>query len=163
MINILVYLESKDQGLKRVSYEIITAARKLTESGDVKITGVLLNGTSAQAKTAEAYGINEIYTVNHSLLSNYSSTAAAQVVGQIATAVKPDIILFSANATGLELAPRVAVKMNAGYVSDCVTLASVDGVIIAKKPVYAGKSIIKTKINTAGYKRSKRLLLKSMK
>ena len=60
----------------------------------------------------------------------------------------PDCVLFASNAAGLELGPRVAVKLNAGYISDCVAL-DVDGDnLIARKPVYAGKAQIVTKINT---------------
>jgi electron transfer flavoprotein alpha subunit len=46
------------------------------------------------------------------------------------------------------LAPRVATKLEAGYIADCVALTNEDGNITGKKPVYAGKAQITTKVET---------------
>jgi electron transfer flavoprotein alpha subunit len=70
---------------------------------------------------------------------------AAFAVAELAKSEGFDTVLFGANSAGLELAPRVAVKLDAGYVADCVGL-EFSGDIIASKPVYAGKAIVKTKV-----------------
>lgn len=148
MNKILVFLDSQDGKLKRAAFETISAARKIAESSSASICGIILNGNPDQAAAAAEYGLGEIFYAKHNLLEKYSSTAAAETVSQLAKQESADCLLFPANARGLELAPRVAAKLDAGYISDCIEL-SVDGDnLIAKKPVYAGKAIISTKVDS---------------
>jgi electron transfer flavoprotein alpha subunit len=149
MKNILVYLESKDGELKRVSYEAISAAKNLATATGAKVMGIFVGGTEAQASKAGEYGLEELFIAKHNLLNKYSSTAYASAVAQAAKANSADVVLFGANSTGLELAPRVAAKLEAGYIGDCVALEANGGDITARKPVFAGKAQIVAKVNTA--------------
>lgn len=148
MKKILVYLEAKDNQLKRSSYELITAAKDFSGKTQAQVVGLLVGGNEAQAKTAGEYGLTEVILANDASLSEYSSTAYAKVIADMAKAESCNTVLFSANAAGLELAPRVAIKLGAGYVADCVAFEFEDTAPIASKPVYAGKAQIRTKINT---------------
>lgn len=148
MKKILLYLEQADGTLKRPSYEIITAAKKLAASSSATITGILINGDEASAKTAGDYGLEEVLMVKSGALDKYSSTGTAKVIAQAAKAEGADCVLFPANAAGLELGPRVSVKLEAGYISDCISLEFADGNVTAGKPVYAGKAMIKAKVDT---------------
>lgn len=145
MNNILVYLEASNNNLKRVSTEIATAANKLGG----KIIGLMINSSREIAEQAGRYGIAEVILINSPKIEMHSSTAAAKIIADIAKETSANIVLFAANSTGLEVAPRVAVKLDAGYIADCIELILDGEQIIAKKPVYAGKAIIKTKIETA--------------
>lgn len=144
MKNILVFLEANHGILKRVSVEAVTAAKKIAGA---KVIGFIMTDDAQAAKSAGEYGADEVIAVKHSLTS-HSSTAVAAVAASIAKENDCDIVIFSANAPGLEIAPRTAVKLNAGYISDCIALDLEGSEIIAKKPVYAGKALIKTKIDT---------------
>lgn len=148
MKKILVYLEPQGSSLKRASYEAISAARQLSEKTSAEIIGLMINGNDTQANNAGEYGLSKIFNAKHALLTKYSSAAVAKAISQLALQQAADCVLFPANAAGLELAPRVAVIIGAGYIADCVELIATDDEIIAKKPVYAGKALIKTKINT---------------
>lgn len=150
MKKILVYLEVQNQGLKRTSYELVSAAKTLSAALNIPFAGLLINGSEEQAKAASDYGLTELYLVNNPLLNPYSSTACAKVAAETAKEADADILLFAGNATGLELAPRVAAKLGYGYISDCVALNSDASDIVAKKPVYAGKAQISARIHTEG-------------
>ncbi|MGA2296523.1 MAG: electron transfer flavoprotein subunit alpha/FixB family protein [FCB group bacterium] len=148
MKKILVYLETQHDTLKRTSLEVISAARNISSPSGITFSGVLINGTAEQVKLAGEYGLSEVIIANHDLLNKKSSTAIAKVIAQVAQAENADCILFSSNAAGLEIAPRVAAKLEAGYISDCVGLEFIDDNIIAKKPVYAGKAQVTAEIKT---------------
>lgn len=146
MKKILVYLEAQNNSLKRVSYELITAARNLSNNGAIPIAGLIINANQENVNSVAEYGLADIIIAKHDLLSKQSSMANAKIIAQVAEKEAADCILFAANANGLDIAPRVAIRLNAGYVADCVAL-NIDGNdILAKKPVYAGKSQITTKI-----------------
>lgn len=144
MSKILVYLEPNNNSLKRVSYELITAAHKISEN----VFGVLIGGNESQLQTAAEFGLKNAFAVNFDGDTNYSSTQHAEIINRLIKSEGFDTVLFSANATGLELAPRVAVKIDAGYVADCVAINNEGGKYSYSKPVYAGKAVVKTLINT---------------
>lgn len=154
MSKILLFLEPLKDGLKRTSYEVITAGKNLLEKSKSSakpfdsMFGVLINGSESQANQAKEYGLSDIILVNVSNLNKYSSTAYAEILKNITIENDASLLLFSGNATGLELAPRVAAKFEAGYISDCIGLEFVKDEIIAKKPVYAGKAQISSKIES---------------
>ena len=49
---------------------------------------------------------------------------------------------------GRDLAPKIAVKVDAGIAVDCIELDVSDGNIYAKRPVYAGKALINIDVKT---------------
>ncbi|MDQ1266032.1 MAG: electron transfer flavoprotein alpha subunit [Bacteroidota bacterium] len=148
MKKILIYMEPQNEGLKRISYELATAARGLSESTGAEIIGMLVGGTESQAKEIGDYGIKNVIIVQHPVLEKKSSTAFAAAAFQAIKAEGADVLLFPANSAGLEIAPRIAAKFSAGYLADCVGLDASTGTIIARKPVYAGKAQVKAQINT---------------
>lgn len=146
MKNILVYLEVANNNLKRVSTEIATAACKIANGA--KVTGILINSNKEIAEQASKFGVSEVILVSAPKIQLHSSTAVAKIVADVAKEIGADCLIFPANSSGLEVAPRVAVKLDAGYIADCIELAADGDNIIAKKPVYAGKAVVKTKCDT---------------
>lgn len=142
-MKIIVLLEPSGNGLKRSSLECITAARSL---GATSIHGFMYGGDAAAAQSAGEYGLSDIA---HTPATEYSSTAAASSLAQFAKSESATAIIVAANATGKELAPRVAVKLEAGYIPDCVALTSVNGALQGVRPVYAGKARVTVAATTA--------------
>lgn len=148
MNKILVYLEPQGDSLKRTSFEAITIAKKLADEIGKDFFGVIINGTQLQVEKVKEYGLKLVINATDTRLNQYSSTAYAETIYQVAINEEADCLILSGNSVGLELAPRIATKLQAGYIADCVDLFFLDNELIAKKPVFAGKSIITTKINT---------------
>ena len=57
-------------------------------------------------------------------------------------------MVFSHDVSGKTVAPRVAVKLNAGLVAGAVDVPSLDGDCIVKKAVFSGKAFAHCKINS---------------
>ena len=144
MSKILVYLEKNKETLKRSSLELITAARDLAKLSGDSTVGLFIGNPEPIKDLAKEYGLEEILFIDNNDLNNYSSTAYAAVIAQTVISEDIKVVLFSANAAGLELAPRVSIKINAGYIADCVKLEYSNNELIATKPVYAGKALIKS-------------------
>lgn len=143
MSKILVFIEANGDSLKRSSNEALSAAKKIT--GDV--TALIINGSDSHATAAASFGASKILNASSDLLNTYSSVAVAKVISQAAKSEGANSVFLSANSAGKELAPRVAIHLEAGFIADCVEFESGD-TLIATKPVYAGKAQIKTKVNT---------------
>lgn len=145
MSTIVVYLEQKGNELKRSSLEAITAASSVTGA---TVIGLLAGGDASSLQIAGEYGLKECAVAKHDLLSGYSSTAVAASIAEFAKSVGANAVLFAATATGKELSPRVAVKLNAGFVPDCVALGTNGGAIVASRPVYAGKAKVNVSVTS---------------
>lgn len=144
-MKIIAVLESQDNKLKKTAFEAITAAKSL--GGDV--VGVMINGNNEQAQEAAAYGLTDCINVQHDALNNFSPSAVAAVVAEVATSENADVVLLPATAHGKEVAPRIAVRLQAGYIPDAIEIEASGSDLIATHPVYAGKARAKMKIETA--------------
>lgn len=148
MKKILVYIEGNKDSLKRTSFETISAARIIAGKVGISFSAVIINGTLEQINSASEFGLSKVLNTKHDLLAKNSNTAIANIVAQAAKAEDADVVFFAGNALGFEIAPRVAIKLDAGYLADCIALEHSDENIIANKPVYAGKALVKAKIDT---------------
>jgi len=148
MSKILAFIEQNKDSLKRVSFEVLTAAKQLSTKTGNEVIAVVINGNENLKSLVSEYGISQLVNLNSSDLNSYSVSGAAQAVADFAKENNCNTLLFGSNSVGLELAPRVTVRLEAGYVSDCVGL-EFNNEIIASKPVYAGKAIVKVKVNKA--------------
>ncbi len=144
-MSILVVLEPQGDGLKRSSYEAITAARSIANGG--VIHGVVFNATEQQVAGAGAYGLASCMVVAGADVASKPSHVAA-AVAQAASSCGATTVVFSATAYGREIAPRVAVRMQAGLLPDCIELSGTPEAPVAVRPVYAGKAKIRVKSTT---------------
>ena len=147
MKGILVFLEGKDDGLKRSSYEAITAASAI--AGSAPVVGLIVHGTDAQMQSAGAYGLTSCINATSDTLQPFANGRAAATIAEVATSTGSDVVLISANATGKDLAPRVSVRLSAGLLADCIELHAEGDGVVATRPVYAGKATIRVKSTTA--------------
>lgn len=141
-MNILVVLEHSGNGLRRSSYEALTAARILGGT----VTGVIIGGTEAQIASAGAYGLTSCLNITSAGLESFANGRAAAAIAEAARKVGATYVLLSATSTGKDLAPRIAVRLEAGLLADCVELHA-DG--SAVRPVYAGKALVTVRSTTS--------------
>jgi electron transfer flavoprotein alpha subunit len=118
MSGILAVLEQRDGKLRKVSFEVVTGARRL--GGGNPVDAVVSDATDPEG--------------------------AAAAIAERAKSGGYRAVVFVASATGKDLAPRVAAKLGVGLVAD-VTDVAIDGdAILATRPVYAGKALQKVRI-----------------
>lgn len=142
-MKVLVFLDKLNDKLKKVSFEAITAAKRVTN----EVIGVGVNADENDLSLASNYGVTKVINLKSENLNNYSSTAYAGAIVEAAEKENVNVIIIPGNATGLELAPRIAAKWKAGYLDDITDLEFIDGDIVGTKPIYAGKAQIKAKVS----------------
>ena len=145
-MKVLVLVEEHNGSLKRSSCEAITAANQLTSSDN--ITAIAVNSSESALKTAGKYGASQVVNAKESSIKG-EAPAISKIISDYATQNSFDTVVFAADSIGKEVAPRVSIKLEAGYISDCVGLEVNGSDLVATKPVYAGKAQAKVKINTS--------------
>lgn len=149
-MKILALAEQRDGVLKKAAFEAVRAARVLADqlAGEV-VALVVGDGVEHAAGELGRYGAHRIAVVQDSRLKNYSTTAYSKIIAHVAAKEDASLVLLSATSMGKDCAPRVAVRLEAGLVSDCVALRIESNDIIATRPVYAGKALVDVRATSA--------------
>jgi electron transfer flavoprotein alpha subunit len=113
---VLAVLEQRDGTLRKVSFEVVTAARRLSSEVDAVVC------------------------------SSPGAEGCATAVAERAKSGGYGAVVFAATATGRDLAPRVAAKLGVGVAADVTDLTVEGDAIVATRPVYAGKAMQKVRV-----------------
>ena len=130
----LVIAEHNNASIKGATLNTVTAAAQC--GGDVHVLVAGHNAAAAAAAAAQIAGVAKVIHVEgdgfaHGLAENM----AAQV---LALASNYSHILFPATAAGINVAPRVAAKLDVGQISD---ISKIDSPDTFERPIYAGNAI----------------------
>ncbi|MDD3758505.1 MAG: FAD-binding protein [Advenella sp.] len=133
-MTILVIAEHDNAELKAATLNTVAAAAKI--GGDIH---VLVAGSGAQAvadQAAKVAGVSAVLLADAPQLADALAENVAEQV--IAVAGKYSHILFPATASGKNVAPRVAAKLDVAQISDIIAVESAD---VFQRPIYAGNAI----------------------
>jgi electron transfer flavoprotein alpha subunit len=130
----LVIAEHDNTAIKSGTLNTVTAA--LQCGGDVH---VLVAGSNAAAAAAAAAAIAGVSKVLHAEDAGFAHGLAENVSAQVLSmAAGYSHILFAATASGKNIAPRVAAKLDVGQISE---ISKVDSPDTFERAIYAGNAI----------------------
>ncbi|KER09003.1 MAG: electron transfer flavoprotein subunit alpha [[Candidatus Thermochlorobacteriaceae] bacterium GBChlB] len=142
----VVFIEQRDNKFKRASLEALSAAADL---GTTAIAVVIGSAVKTDADTLARYGAKKVFVFEHANLLNYSATAYAKLVAKVVKEESATLVFLAATALGKDLAPRLAVRLGAGLVSDAVELSLQADKVVAKRYAYSGKAIATVELTTS--------------
>ncbi len=151
MSRILAVAEQRDGTLKRISEEVVSAARSLADQlgGEVDVVVLGPEGAGETARELGRYGADRVLAVEAASLDTYDP---ATYTAAIAARVKHGdyfAVLLPATAAGRDLAPRVAARLDVPLASEATGLSIEDGELIVRRPVYAGKAFVELTLDAA--------------
>ena len=138
MSDVLAVADHRGDELRDVSFEIITAGRKLADEvgGDLHL--VVVNGdVDAFAEELNREGVDAIHTVSHGETFNHDVYAQALV--QLYADLEPTYLLAPNSVNGLDYAPAVSSELDLPLVTDVVGLAVDGDTLEATREMYGGK------------------------
>jgi electron transfer flavoprotein alpha subunit len=148
-MKILVIAEQRDKLITKSSFEAVSTGRTMAEALGAECVALLVgSGVEGSSGTLGNYGASRVLVVDDPALGSRSNTAYAKAIAVVAASEGAELLVLPASQMGKDLAPRVAVKLNAGLASDCVAVRVVNGAIIATRPVYAGKALLDVQVNS---------------
>ncbi len=129
--------------LAPVTIELLGAGRKLANELGEELS-VLLMGSKAGGlgQDAIAYGADNVYVADDSLLDDYNSDAYTQVTADLCKKALPSIMLLGHTDIGCDLAPRLNGRLGGGLAMECMAL-SIDPatkLLVSVRPVYGGNA-----------------------
>jgi electron transfer flavoprotein alpha subunit len=118
MAEVLVLVEHAEGAIKKVTSELITAARVVGEPSAVLVgkpgtADPLVDGLKAA-------GAAKIYVAESDDAESYLITPYVDVLASLVESASPAAVLLSSNADGKEIAGRLAARIGSGVLSDVV-------------------------------------------
>ena len=133
-INALVIAEHDNAGVRPATLNTITAAKQLGGAVTVLVAG---SGSAGAASAAAA--IDGVAKVLHADAEIFAHGLAENVAAQVlALASGYSHFLFAATASGKNISPRVAARLDVGQISDITKVIAPD---TFERPIYAGNAI----------------------
>ena len=130
----LVIAEHDNATLKGATLNTITAAVQV--GGDVHVLVAGSNAAAAAQAASQVAGVAKVLHADSPVLAEgLAENVAAQV---LAVASSYSHLFFPATASGKNVAPRVAAKLDVGQLSDISKVISAD---TFERPIYAGNAI----------------------
>jgi electron transfer flavoprotein alpha subunit len=140
---VLICGEIAEGKLAPITIELLGAGRKLANELGEDLSALLMGGRAGGlGQEAIAYGADNVYVSEDSLLDQYNSDAYTQVAADLCRKALPSVMLFGHTDVGCDLAPRLNGRLGGGLAMDCLTL-SVDPatkLLVSTRPVYGGNA-----------------------
>jgi electron transfer flavoprotein alpha subunit len=140
---VLAELNPAGGGVRKTTLEALTAARALGEPSAV-VLGAPGTAASVREQLAE-YGAATVYVAESPEIDDYLVAPKAEVLAQLVAEKSPVAVVVPSSPEGKEIAGRLAIKTNSGFLTDVTEIAA-DGT--ATQVAFAGATIVHSKVTT---------------
>lgn len=150
-MSVLVYVEQVDGKFKKSVFEAVSYAKAIADIQGSNLTAISIgNVGEGELKELGKYGASKVLNVSNDQLKTFVNQAYASVITEAAKKENADVVVLSNSFSGKGLAPRIAVKLEAGLVDGAVELPKLDGgQFLVKKTAFSGKAFAITELTSA--------------
>jgi electron transfer flavoprotein alpha subunit len=134
-LSTLIVLPVQGGQLPTTAAELLGAAQSLSDPIDALVVGPGALGL------AGGLAVRRAFVADDPSLAPYTAETWLPVVADAVHRSEATLVLFPHTLLSRELAPRLAFRLGAGLVTDCVALKQEDGALVMTKPVYGGNAL----------------------
>ncbi len=149
-MSILVYIEHAEGKVKKTSLEAVSFASALSaKTGEGDVVAVALGTVdSAELAAVGKAGAAKVLHSSDERLNAGVIQAHASAVAQAFATVGAKTLVLAKSSLGDAVAARLAIKLNAGLVSNVVELPTIGPSYVVKRSIYTGKAFAETTVTT---------------
>ena len=142
MSAVLVLAEATGSGVRKATFELLTAARRLGEPRAVVVGEAADDDVAALGE----YGATTVYAVPAPEARQDLSVPTAEAVVEVARRVSPVAVLLGSGPLGKDVAGRVAVRLDSGIITDVVDVGLDGDAVVATQSIESGLFAARTKV-----------------
>ena len=137
--HVLAFAESRGGDLRRAGLEAVTAARRIADARGGQVHAILFGaaGIGAHAAALGAHGADRVLVVEHADFTHNNPEAVAATIAAKMSGY--GAFVATASATGKDVAPRVAAKLQVPMAADATAFEVKGDAITVTHPGYTGK------------------------
>lgn len=140
---ILVIAEREDQKIANTSFELLRAGNDLSEKGGAKLCVAILGHDISTLADEIAFYADEVISIDNPLLKKSQTDLYTHALETLCKDINPDIILMGHTLDNLDIAPRLAHRLSAHIITDCINF-DLDGNkdLTCTKPIYGDNAYV---------------------
>lgn len=146
---VLIFADQADGHIKKTAFEALTYGAKVAEQLGTTAEALVLGTVNDDLSSLGKYGIKKVHHVANETLNNVDAQVYTKVMAEAVNSTGADVVIFTHNNTARAVAPRLAVRLKAGYVPGATSLPETSDGFVVKKVVFSGKASANVSINTA--------------
>jgi electron transfer flavoprotein alpha subunit len=139
MNEILVVVEYRNQTLADATLQAISKGRQLADQTGVELVAVVIGKNLGDYARTLAKWADRVLAVSNQDLENSLAEPYQSMLSSLIRERKPRIVLMGHTSFGMELAPSLAVELEALLATDCIDIMMEGDAILATRSVYNGK------------------------
>ncbi len=141
---ILTFAELKEGKLTPVSRQVVGMARKLADEKSWKVASVLIgDSVSLLADDLIKIGADKVIVCEAAELADFIDESYCKILADVARSENAAVIFGGATFFGKSLFGRLAATMSSGLATDIIEIEWDGDSILATRPAYGGKAIVK--------------------
>jgi electron transfer flavoprotein alpha subunit len=149
-MSVLVYCENAGGKFKKSTFEAVSYAAEIASMTGTSLTALSIGDVSQEElNVLSKYGASRVLNVSNEKLKQFVNMAFAAVIAQAAKEENAAVVVLSASFSGKGLAPRVAVKLEAGLVDGAIALPDTASGFKVRKNAFSGKAFADVEITSA--------------
>jgi len=137
MAEVLVLADIIDGAVGKPTLELITLASRLGSP----VAVVAGSASSDVVEKLGRYGASTVLTSDDEVLASVSA-GVVSLLESVVAARSPIAVLLASTAEGKEIAGRLAVRLNAGVLTDAVDVVADDGGVVVEQSVFGGSTVV---------------------
>ena len=147
MSELLVLVDHSDGAPRRISLQLLAAARSVASGLGAQVSAVWLGAGGAQAATVlGTHGATTVHTWDAADARAFVTLPQVEALEQLVAAVSPVAVLFASSNHVKDVAARLAVRTGAGVITDVTGLTAEGGTLVATKEVFGGDVITTSRV-----------------
>ncbi len=149
MANILVYAEQQNSEFKKWAFEAVAEGKRIANQMNSQCVAIVIGSeVSDIAPILGHYGADRVLVVDDDQLADYCAENHTSILVDAVKQTDANVLFLSASVQGRDIAPRLAIKLEAGLATDCVGFSATADSLEIIRPIYAGKVQAAVEINT---------------
>lgn len=147
---VVVYVENASGKFKKSGFEALSYGYAVASALNTTVIAVSIGAVSdEQLSLLGKYGASRVLNINETQYAAFNNQAYASAIAQVAKANNAEVVVIPNSFSGKGIAPRVAVKLNAGFVDAVLNLPDTSNGFIVRTGAYSGKAFADVKVNSA--------------
>jgi electron transfer flavoprotein alpha subunit len=142
MGELLVLIDHSEGQPRKLSLQMLAAANKVAgQTGDTVAAVWLGEGASGAAEVLGKHGAAKLYAWDSADAQGYVTLPQVEALEQVLETSGAEALLFASTNHVKDIAARLAIRADAGVITDATGLEVVDGKLQATKEVFGGELI----------------------
>lgn len=148
-MSVLVYCENAGGKFKKSTFEVVSYAAEIASMLGMPLNALSIGDVGeSELSILSKYGASKILTVTNDKLKKFVNMAYASVIADAAKSEGAKVVVLSNSFSGKGLAPRLAVKLEAGLVDGAIALPDISGGFKVRKSAFSGKAFADVEISS---------------